>query len=167
VDGIEPMAWLTDVLERVVSGRTRAIGLDELLPWHRKVEDAGGDEAAARGHGAILHLAAATVRSVCRAIIASSPVATTWTAMGLPGALMQGAPRAFASASSATPSHASRSHTAARTSGACSPIPAAKAKPSSPPSAPASRAIRNTNNSTASRRRVAAGKQGAHVAGDA
>jgi len=32
LNGIEPMAWLTDVLERIVSGRTKANGLQALLP---------------------------------------------------------------------------------------------------------------------------------------
>ena len=30
---VEPLAWLTDVLERMVSGRTRANELEQLLPW--------------------------------------------------------------------------------------------------------------------------------------
>lgn len=34
LNGVEPMAWLTDVLERVVSGRTKATELDALLPWN-------------------------------------------------------------------------------------------------------------------------------------
>ena len=34
LNGIEPMAWLTDVLERVVSGRTRIRELHTLLPWN-------------------------------------------------------------------------------------------------------------------------------------
>ena len=33
LNGVEPMAWLTDVLERVVSGRTRAHEMHTLLPW--------------------------------------------------------------------------------------------------------------------------------------
>jgi transposase len=33
LNGVEPMAWLTDVLERVVSGRTRAHEMQTLLPW--------------------------------------------------------------------------------------------------------------------------------------
>ncbi len=32
MNGIEPMAWLTDVLERVVSGRTTANQIEALLP---------------------------------------------------------------------------------------------------------------------------------------
>jgi transposase len=36
LNGVEPMAWLTDVLERVVSGRTKATELDTLLPWNWK-----------------------------------------------------------------------------------------------------------------------------------
>jgi transposase len=31
--GVEPLAWLTDVLERMVSGRTKAHELEQLLPW--------------------------------------------------------------------------------------------------------------------------------------
>jgi len=34
LNGIEPMAWLTDVLERVVSERTKAHELHKLLPWN-------------------------------------------------------------------------------------------------------------------------------------
>jgi hypothetical protein len=30
---VEPLAWLTDVLERMVSGRTKATELGQLLPW--------------------------------------------------------------------------------------------------------------------------------------
>jgi hypothetical protein len=33
LDGVEPMAFLTDVLERAVSGRTKAQALQTLLPW--------------------------------------------------------------------------------------------------------------------------------------
>jgi transposase len=33
LNGVDPMAWLTDVLERVVSGRTKAHELQTLLPW--------------------------------------------------------------------------------------------------------------------------------------
>jgi hypothetical protein len=35
---VEPLAWLTDVLERVVSGRTKAHELERLLPWASKAE---------------------------------------------------------------------------------------------------------------------------------
>ncbi len=34
LNGVEPMAWLTDVLERVVSGQTKATDLGSLLPWN-------------------------------------------------------------------------------------------------------------------------------------
>ena len=34
LNGIEPQAWLTDVLERIVSGRTKSHQLDTLLPWN-------------------------------------------------------------------------------------------------------------------------------------
>jgi len=35
--GVEPQAWLTDVLERMVSGRTKAHELARLLPWTWKM----------------------------------------------------------------------------------------------------------------------------------
>jgi transposase len=35
---VEPLAWLTDALERMVSGRTKAHELQRLLPWHWKAE---------------------------------------------------------------------------------------------------------------------------------
>jgi transposase len=38
MNGIEPMAWLTDVLERMVSGRTKAHELERLLPWTWQAE---------------------------------------------------------------------------------------------------------------------------------
>jgi hypothetical protein len=34
LNGVDPMAWLTDVLERIVSGRTKANQLQTLLPWN-------------------------------------------------------------------------------------------------------------------------------------
>jgi transposase len=34
LNGINPMAWLTDVLEHIVSGRTKAHELHTLLPWN-------------------------------------------------------------------------------------------------------------------------------------
>ena len=34
LNGVEPTAWLTDVLERLVSGRTKAHELHTLLPWN-------------------------------------------------------------------------------------------------------------------------------------
>jgi transposase len=33
LNGVEPQAWLTDVLERMVAGRTKANELARLLPW--------------------------------------------------------------------------------------------------------------------------------------
>ena len=36
--GVEPQAWLTDVLERMVSGRTKAHELERLLPWAWQAE---------------------------------------------------------------------------------------------------------------------------------
>jgi hypothetical protein len=38
LNGVEPQAWLTDVLERMVSGRTKATELARLLPWTWKAE---------------------------------------------------------------------------------------------------------------------------------
>jgi hypothetical protein len=38
LNGVEPLAWLTDVLERMVSGRTKAAELERLLPWAWKAE---------------------------------------------------------------------------------------------------------------------------------
>jgi transposase len=38
LNGIEPQAWLTDALERIVSGRTKATELERLLPWNWKAE---------------------------------------------------------------------------------------------------------------------------------
>jgi hypothetical protein len=35
---VETLAWLTDVLERMVSGRTKANQLAQLLPWTWKAE---------------------------------------------------------------------------------------------------------------------------------
>jgi transposase len=34
LNGIDPMAWLTDVLQRIVSGRTKSHELHTLLPWN-------------------------------------------------------------------------------------------------------------------------------------
>jgi hypothetical protein len=38
LNGVEPLAWLTDVLERMVSGRTKAHELERLLPWAWKTD---------------------------------------------------------------------------------------------------------------------------------
>ena len=38
LNGVEPLAWLTDVLERIVSGQTRANELERLLAWAWKAE---------------------------------------------------------------------------------------------------------------------------------
>jgi hypothetical protein len=47
LNGVEPLAWLTDVLERMVSGRIKAHELARLLPWAWKAERAGADLKAA------------------------------------------------------------------------------------------------------------------------
>ncbi len=46
LNGIDPMAWLTDVLERVVSGRTRSHELESLLPWNWTPQNAAAAPAA-------------------------------------------------------------------------------------------------------------------------
>ena len=38
LNGVEPLAWLTDVLERMVSGRTKVHELERLLPRHWETE---------------------------------------------------------------------------------------------------------------------------------
>ena len=38
LNAVEPQAWLTDLLERVVSGRTKTRELGRLLPWSWKTE---------------------------------------------------------------------------------------------------------------------------------
>jgi transposase len=38
LNGVEPQAWLTDVLERMVAGRTKAHELARLLPWTWQAE---------------------------------------------------------------------------------------------------------------------------------
>jgi hypothetical protein len=35
---VEPLAWLTDALERMVSGQTKAHELERLLPWAWKAK---------------------------------------------------------------------------------------------------------------------------------
>jgi hypothetical protein len=47
LNDVDPLAWLTDVLERIVSGRTKQHQLETLLPWNRKAER----EAANAGTG--------------------------------------------------------------------------------------------------------------------
>lgn len=34
LSGVDPLAWLTDVLQRIVSGRTKNQELCTLLPWN-------------------------------------------------------------------------------------------------------------------------------------
>jgi hypothetical protein len=38
LNGVEPLAWLTDALERIVSGRTKAHELERVLPWAWQAE---------------------------------------------------------------------------------------------------------------------------------
>ena len=38
LNGVEPLAWLTDALERMVAGRTKAHELEQLLPWAWQAE---------------------------------------------------------------------------------------------------------------------------------
>jgi transposase len=46
LNGVEPMAWLTDVLERIVSGRTKSRELESLLPWKWRPQTAGTAESS-------------------------------------------------------------------------------------------------------------------------
>ena len=43
LNAVEPMAWLTDVLERIVSGRTKANALHTLLPWNWQARNSSAD----------------------------------------------------------------------------------------------------------------------------
>jgi len=47
LNGVEPMAWLTDVLERIVSGRTKTHELHTLLPWNWISTNSSSDTALA------------------------------------------------------------------------------------------------------------------------
>ena len=47
LNGVDPLTWLTDVLERIVSGRTKNHQLHELLPWEWKATRAAQDMKAA------------------------------------------------------------------------------------------------------------------------
>ncbi len=38
LNGVEPLAWLTDVRERMIAGRTKANELEGLLPWAWQAE---------------------------------------------------------------------------------------------------------------------------------
>ncbi len=38
LSGVEPLAWLTEILERIVAGTTRANEIDTLLPWTWKTQ---------------------------------------------------------------------------------------------------------------------------------
>ena len=40
-DHVDPMAWLTDVLERIVSGQTKSHELQDLLPWNWRSFETG------------------------------------------------------------------------------------------------------------------------------
>jgi hypothetical protein len=40
LNGVDPVAWRTDVLERAASGAVKANDLDRLLPWNWKAERA-------------------------------------------------------------------------------------------------------------------------------
>ena len=44
LNDVDPLAWLTDVLERVVSGRTKRNELHTLLPWVWKANQAAGGD---------------------------------------------------------------------------------------------------------------------------
>jgi transposase len=38
LNGVEPLAWPTDVLECMISGRAKAHELERLLPWLWRIE---------------------------------------------------------------------------------------------------------------------------------
>jgi transposase len=40
LNDVDPLAWLTDVLERIVAGRTKLNQLASLLPWNWKAATA-------------------------------------------------------------------------------------------------------------------------------
>jgi transposase len=40
LNGLDPLTWLSDVLERIVSGRTKSHQLHELLPWNWQADPA-------------------------------------------------------------------------------------------------------------------------------
>ena len=40
LNGVEPLAWITDALERIVAGRTKANNIDSLLPWGWQMQTA-------------------------------------------------------------------------------------------------------------------------------
>lgn len=42
MNDVDPLAWLTDVLERVVSGRTKSSELTSLPPWNRRAAKLAG-----------------------------------------------------------------------------------------------------------------------------
>jgi hypothetical protein len=44
---LDPQAYLTDALERIVSGKTKANALSELLPWNWKAAQEAQAAAAA------------------------------------------------------------------------------------------------------------------------
>ena len=52
LNGVEPMAWLTDVLKRVVSGRTKIYELHTLLPWNWQA--AAPAESRCSGQGGMI-----------------------------------------------------------------------------------------------------------------
>jgi hypothetical protein len=44
--GLDPQTYLTDVLERIVSGQTKINAMNELLPWHWKATPVQAAQAA-------------------------------------------------------------------------------------------------------------------------
>jgi hypothetical protein len=38
LNGVEPLVWLSDVLERIVAGRTKVHGFEQRLPWAWEAE---------------------------------------------------------------------------------------------------------------------------------
>jgi len=52
LNGVEPMAWLTDVLERVVSGSTKIRDLHTLLPWNWQGRSGAAENATQQARAA-------------------------------------------------------------------------------------------------------------------
>ena len=48
LNGVDPQAWLTDVLERIVARQIKATELHRLLPWNWKaaIAETAGTQAA-------------------------------------------------------------------------------------------------------------------------
>lgn len=52
LNGVEPVAWLSDVLERIVYGQTRSHDVPTLLPWNWRARTDRADTATPRARAA-------------------------------------------------------------------------------------------------------------------